>query len=80
MALGVPISNEQGDVTVGLVKGDRNDSTVVHSDRSVPARSPLESERREVEEAANLVLELELIGPIPAGRDRAVGACDAVLP
>jgi hypothetical protein len=80
VALGVPISDEQGDIAVRLVKGNWYDSTIIHRDRSIAACGPLESERREVEEAADLVFELELVCPVPARRDRAVGACDAVLP
>jgi hypothetical protein len=80
VALGVPISDEQGNVAIGLVKGDRYNSAVVHCDRSITTCGTLESERREVEEASNLVLELELVGPVPAGRDRAVGASYAILP
>ena len=80
MALGVPIPNEQGDVAVGLAKGDRHSGTVVDGDGAVPAGSSLEAERREVEETADLVLELELVGPVPSRRDRAVGSGDAILP
>ena len=80
MALGVPITDEQGDVAVGLGEGDRHDGAVVDGDRAEPAGGSLETKRREVEEAADLVLELELVGPVPPGRDRAVGAGDAVLP
>lgn len=80
MVHGVPIPNEQGDVTVGLAEGYRHSSTVVDGDGAVPASSSLEAERREVEETADLVLELELVGPVPSWRDRAVGAGDAVLP
>jgi len=48
--------------------------------RAKPAGSSLEAERREVEETADLVLELELVGPVPSRRYGAVGAHDAVLP
>lgn len=80
MALGVPISDEQGDIAIRLVERDGHNGAVVDGYGAVPTRSPLEAERREVEEASDLVLELELVGPVPSGRDWAIGAGDAVLP
>jgi len=80
MAFGVPIPNEQGDITMRLVEGDGHGCTVVDGDGAKPASSSLEAERREVEETADLVLELELVGPVPSRRYGAVGAHDTVLP
>jgi hypothetical protein len=80
VALGVPVPDEQGDVAMRLVEGDGHGGAVVDGDGAEPAGSSLKAERREVEEAADLVLELELVGPVPSGRDGAVGARDAVLP
>lgn len=80
MALGVPIPNEQGDIAMRVVEGEGHGCTIVDSDRAKPAGSSLEAERREVEETADLVLELELVGPVPSRRYGAVGAHHAVLP
>jgi hypothetical protein len=80
VAVGVPIPNEQGDVTVGLAEGDWHSGAVVDGYGAIPAGSSLQAERGEVEETADLVLELELVGPVPSRWDRAVGARNAILP
>jgi hypothetical protein len=80
VAPGVPVPDEQGDVAVRIIERDRHHGAVVDSDGAIPASSALQTEGWEVEEAANLVLELELVGPVPARRNRAVSAGNAILP
>jgi hypothetical protein len=76
----VPVTDEERDVPVWGVERDRDDCPVIHSDAAKTAGGTLHAERREVEEAPDLVLDLEVVGPVPAWRYRAVGAEDAVLP
>jgi hypothetical protein len=80
VAPGVPVPDEQGDVAVRIIERDRHHGAVVDSDGAEPASSALQAEGWEVEEASNLVLELELVGPVPARRNWAVGAGNAILP
>ena len=80
MVLDVPIADEEGDVTIGLGEGHRDYVAAVDDDAAVTAGGALEAERGEVEEAADLVLHLEVVSPVPARRDWAVGAQDPVIP
>ena len=65
VVLVVPVSNEEGDVTMGLVEGHRDHVAVIDDEASVAARGSLEADGGEVEEAADLVLHLELVSPVP---------------
>jgi hypothetical protein len=76
----VPVPNEQRDISIGCVEGDRDDSPVVDSDTSETTSGALHGEGREVEEAPNLVLDLEAVGPVPAWRYGAVCAQNPILP
>lgn len=76
----VPIANEHGDVPIWLIEWHRDHVAVVDGDSPVAAGCSLEASGREVEVAADLVLHLELIRPIPAGRNGAVGAQHSILP
>lgn len=76
----VPVSNEQGDISIWCVEWDRDDSTVVDSDTSETTSSALHFKGWEVEEAPNLVLDLEIVGPIPSWWYWAVCAQNPILP
>lgn len=80
VVLGVPIADEKVDVGVWLRKRNRDDGAVVDDDAAVTSGGALQEKRREVEEASDLVLDLEAVGPIPPGRDRAVCAQNPVVP
>lgn len=76
----VPVPNEQGDVAIWRAEWHGNDCTIVDSDATVATGSTLEIEGGEIEEASDLVLHLELVGPIPTWGDGAIGAQHSILP
>jgi hypothetical protein len=76
----VPVTDEERDVPVWRVERDGDHCPVIHGDAPETAGGALHAERREVEEAPDLVLDLEVVGPVPARWYGAVGAEDAVLP
>jgi hypothetical protein len=80
VVLVVPVADEDGDVAVGAAEGHGDDVAIVDDDAAVAAAGALQAGGREVEEAADLVLDLELVRPVPAGRDGAIGAQHPVLP
>jgi hypothetical protein len=80
VVLVVPVADEDGDVAVGAGEGHGDDVAVVDDDAAEAAGGALQAGGGEVEEAADLVLDLELVRPVPAGRDGAVGAEHPVLP
>lgn len=80
MATVIPVTNEERDVPVGKAEGDGYDVAVVDGDGAVAPGGAVQRRGGEVEEAADLVLDLERVGPVPAGGDGAVGAEHAVLP
>lgn len=80
MATVIPVTNKERDVPVGEPEGDGYDVTVVDGDAAVAPGGAVQRRGGEVEEAADLVLDLERVGPVPPGGDGAVGAQHAVLP
>jgi hypothetical protein len=78
--LGVPVSDKDCDISIRLRKRHWYSTAVVNYDRPESTSGPLEAQRREVEEAPNLVLGLELVCPVPAWRYRAVGTKHSILP
>lgn len=76
----VPVPDEKRDVPIGRIEWDRDDRAVVDSDTSEPPRGTLHTKGWEVEEAANLVLDLEVVGPVPTWRYGAGGAENPILP
>lgn len=76
----IPIPNEEGDVPIWLPKRYSDHIAVIDGDPTISSCSTMEAQGREVKVAANLVLHLELVGPVPAGWDGAVGAQNSVLP
>lgn len=80
MALLVPVPNEQGDISIWCVEWDRNDGAVVDSNTSETTSSTLQAKGWEVKEAPNLVLDLEIVGPVPTWRYGAGCAENTILP
>jgi hypothetical protein len=76
----VPVPNEQSDIAIWCVERDWDHSSVVDSNASETPRSTLHAEGWEVEEAPNLVLDLEIVCPVPTRRYRAVCAKNSILP
>jgi hypothetical protein len=76
----IPVTDKERDVPVGKGEGDGYDVAVVDGDGAVAPGGAVQRRGGEVEEAADLVLDLERVGPVPPGGDGAVGAEHAVLP
>ena len=66
MVLVVPVADEDGDVAVRAAEGHGDDVAVVDDDAAEAAGGALQAGGGEVEEAADLVLDLELVRPVPA--------------
>lgn len=80
MILGIPVSNKYCEITIRLGKWHWYSMAVVNCDWPKSTSSSLETQRREVEEASNLVLGLELVRPVPSWWYRTVGAKHSILP
>lgn len=80
MVVSIPITNHEGDLAVRVSEGERDTILVIDYDRTETTGGSLEVEGREVEEAPDLIFDLEAVSEVPLGRDGAVGAEDAVLP
>ena len=77
---GVPITDEQRVLVGRRGEGDGDPRAAVDADGAEAAGRLVEGERREVEEAADLVLGLHMVGEVLTGWDRAIGARHAILP
>jgi hypothetical protein len=80
VAGGVPVADEHGELVVRRGERDGDQRAAVDADRAEAAGGFVESQRREVEEAADLVLSLHAVSEVLARRDGAVGAGQAILP
>lgn len=76
----VPVPDEQRDVPVWGVKWDWDHGAVVDSDTSETPSGTLQTKWWEVEEAPNLILDLEIVGPIPTRWYGAGCAENPILP
>ncbi|BAS90483.1 Os04g0561950 [Oryza sativa Japonica Group] len=76
----VPVADQHGVLAGRRIEGDGDQRAAADADGAKAAGGLVEGERREVEEAADLVLGLHLVGEVLARRDRAVRAGHAVLP
>ena len=76
----VPIANQNRDIPVWGCKRNWNYIPVVDDKATKTTRRPLKINRREVKETPNLILNLELVSPIPLWRNRAIRAENTVLP
>ena len=65
----VPVSDEDGVVAGRIGEGDRDSRAAEDSDAAETAGGLVESKRREVEEASDLVLHLEDVGEVLPWRD-----------
>ncbi|WVZ98980.1 hypothetical protein U9M48_044347 [Paspalum notatum var. saurae] len=82
VVLGVPVADEHRVVAFGrrLVEGHRDEQPADDADGAVAARGALHAHGREVEEGADLVLGLPLVGEVGVGRDGALRPGHAVHP
>ncbi|OAY79989.1 hypothetical protein ACMD2_04951, partial [Ananas comosus] len=80
VGLGLPVANEDGEVVGRRGEGDGDEEAAVDPEAAEAPRGLLRADRGEVEEAADLVLHLEVVSEVPAGRDGAVRPGHAVLP
>lgn len=80
MVLTEPVTHKESNVAIWGVKRHRDDRPVVDGESSVPSCCALEEDGGEVEEAPDLVLDLELISPIPPSWDRTVRTANSILP
>lgn len=80
VVLVVPVSDEKGDVAIRLIEGHCDHVAVIDCESSIATGGALEVDRGEVEEAADLILHLELVRPVPTGGDGAVCALHTILP
>lgn len=75
-----PVSSEYGMVTSGRRERNRNSRAAIDFNAAKASGGLLESKRREIKEAANLVLCLKKVSEILAWQDWTVCAIDSVLP
>lgn len=76
----VPITDEEGEVIGGGGEGHGDARPAQDPDAPEAAGRLVEGQGREVEEAADLVLEMHHVGEVLPGWDGAVGPRDAILP
>ena len=76
----VPITNQNRDIPIRGWERNWNYIPVVNDKATKTTRRPLKINRREVKETPNLILNLELVSPIPLGRNRAICAENPILP
>lgn len=80
MVPSVPITNQNCYIPSWSVKWNRNNGTVVYNKATKSTSRSLKIERRKVEEASNLVLNLKIIRPVPLRRNWTVGTKNSILP
>lgn len=77
---GVPVTDEHRVLAGRRGERDGDHRSAVDADSAEATGGLVEGQRREVEEATDLVLGLHAVREVVARRDRAVGARNAVLP
>ena len=75
----VPISDEDGVISGGFWEGDGNERPAENSDSSEAAGSLVESKRGEIEEAANLIFDLESVSVVLAWWNGTCGSINPIL-
>lgn len=80
VAGGVPVSDEHSVLVGRRGERDRNQGAAVYANCTEATGSFVECQRREVEEAAYLVLSLHMVSEILAWRDWTIGAGHTILP
>lgn len=76
----VPITNQNCYIPIWSRKRNWNNISIIYYKSAKTTRGPLKVKRWEVKETPNLVLNLELVSPIPLGRNRASSAEYPILP
>jgi len=80
VVLSIPITNDDENISIWLCKRNWDDFPIVDNKGTKATRGSLEVKRREVKETPNLILDLELVSPIPFGRNWTICAKDSILP
>ena len=80
VVLSVPITNHNENLSIWPRKRNWNNFSIIDNKGTKATRGSLETKRREVKETSNLILDLELICPIPIGRNWTICAKDSILP
>lgn len=76
----VPITNQDCNIPIRGCKRNGNYRTVVNNKSTKTTRSSLKIERGEVKETPNLILNLELVSPIPFWRNGTISTKNSILP
>jgi len=80
MILIVPIPDKKSDISIWFIEWHRDNITIVNNYTTITTGSSLEVSWREIEKASNLILDLELVSPVPTGWNRAICAQNSILP
>ena len=80
MVLSIPITNHNENLSIRPCKRNLNNFPIIDNKGTKATRGSLETKRREVKETSNLILDLELICPIPIGMNWTICAKDSILP
>lgn len=80
VALGVPVTDKNGVVILGVCVRDRDEQTAVDAEATEATSSSVHADAWVVEVAADLILDLEVIGLVFAREDGAHGSGSSVLP
>lgn len=75
----IPISNEKREISRRVREREGNGGPGEDFDGSKGTSSLVESKRREIEEASNLVFDLEFVGEVLPRRDGACGSINSVF-
>ena len=75
----VPISDKNGIVTGRIREGDRNSGTAEDPNAAKTASSFVESKRREVVKASNLILNLKNVGKVLPRRNWTCGSENTIF-
>lgn len=80
MALSIPVTDYNDIIPIWLCKRNWDNLPIIDDKRTKATRGSLETKRREVKETPNLILDLELVCPIPFGRNWTICAKNSILP
>ena len=80
VASGIPIAHKNDYIPIRHIKWQRDNFPISNNKRTKTTRCSLKVERGEVKEATNLILNLELIGPVPPWSNGTVGSKNSILP
>ncbi len=80
MTLGVPVTNENSVVILGISIWDRNEQPAVNTEATEGTTRPVHGSGGIVDVASNLVLHLEVIGVVSPRGNGAHGSKHSILP